>query len=219
MPKSQMNDRAFRPGGLRSPFVRRCLRLLLPAGVLFLCACAAPRAARPPGDKKQSVKAGAGEMRGARLFVIERGKNANIVRYDAVQDPDGALLPEAPVRAYWVLLAEDGRTKELGWLERKKAYGFDIAPGPEAGSYLLRLAASPERRFLLRRSGGRPAWRPLSTALRPCSKKYTWDPRKAPGTCGWIMWTSSAGGLAPGAPAKKGSSSGDACLRHCRQAE
>ncbi|MDA8242546.1 MAG: DUF4833 domain-containing protein [Elusimicrobia bacterium] len=102
------------------------------------------------------MKAGAGDMGGARLFVIERGKNANIVRYDAVQDPDGALLPEAPVRAYWVLLAEDGRTKELGWLERKKAYGFDVAPGPEAGSYLLRLAASPERRFLLRRSGGRP---------------------------------------------------------------
>ena len=55
-----------------------------------------------------------------RLFIIERNKNENIVRYDASLTPAGELDPAAPVVAYWVLLNEDGRKKNLNWIEKKK---------------------------------------------------------------------------------------------------
>ncbi len=58
------------------------------------------------------------------LFRIERSKNANIVKYDAQVTADGKLDPDEPVVAYWVRLNEDGRRKELSWLQRRLAYGF-----------------------------------------------------------------------------------------------
>ena len=64
------------------------------------------------------------------LFIIERSKNANVVHYDARLTADGKLDPKDPVIAYWVLSAEDGRREELSWIEKKKAYGFDIKPAP-----------------------------------------------------------------------------------------
>ena len=64
------------------------------------------------------------------LFIIERSKNANVVHYDARLTADGKLDPKEPVIAYYVMLAEDGRRKELNWIEKKMAYGFDIEAGP-----------------------------------------------------------------------------------------
>ena len=67
------------------------------------------------------------------LFIIERSKNTNVVHYDARLTADGKLDPEEPVIAYYVMLAEDGRRKELSWIEKKMAYGFCLlytSPSP-----------------------------------------------------------------------------------------
>ena len=72
----------------------------------------------------------AAQMKTSPLFIIERSKNANVVHYDARLTADGELDPKEPVIAYWVKLTKDGRREELSWIEKKKAYGFEIKPDP-----------------------------------------------------------------------------------------
>src|SRR5512143_1385587 len=78
------------------------------------------------------------------LFIIERSKNANVVHYDARLTADGKLDPEEPVVAYYIMLAEDGRRKELNWIEKKMAYGFDIKPDPSVRGYKMTMVAVPQ---------------------------------------------------------------------------
>jgi len=59
------------------------------------------------------------------LFHIERSKNANIVQYDVQVEADGKLSEKEPVVAYWIRLAEQGQVKELSWIQKTFAYGFD----------------------------------------------------------------------------------------------
>ena len=87
------------------------------------------------------------------LFIIERSKNANVVHYDARITADGRLDPEEPVVAYFVLLAVDGRRKELREIEKKMAYGFDIRPDPSAGGYTMTMVAVPEHPITVKKSG------------------------------------------------------------------
>jgi len=58
------------------------------------------------------------------------------------------------VIAYWILNAEDGRREELGWVERRKAYGFGIEPAPAGDGYTLTLVPLPERRILVEKVEG-----------------------------------------------------------------
>jgi hypothetical protein len=83
------------------------------------------------------------QMKTSPPFIIERNKNANVVHYDARLAEDGNLDPKEPVIVYWVRLAEDGRRKELSWIEKKKAYGFTIKPSPSASGYTMTLVAVP----------------------------------------------------------------------------
>ena len=87
------------------------------------------------------------------LFVIERNKNANIVRYDASLTDDGRLNPDEPVIAYWIMLAGDGRREKLNWLEKKKAYGISIKPAPSLNAYMMTLAAAPWMQFAVKKIG------------------------------------------------------------------
>lgn len=64
--------------------------------------------------------------RNERLFVIERNYNANVVVYDANLAGSGSLDESNPVRAYWVLNEEGRRRAELNFVERSRAYGFEI---------------------------------------------------------------------------------------------
>jgi hypothetical protein len=68
----------------------------------------------------------AAEPRAQPLFRIERSKNANVVQYDARVLDDGSLDPDEPVDAYWLRLASTGERRELKWLARKAAYGFEV---------------------------------------------------------------------------------------------
>ena len=70
--------------------------------------------------------AAAAENTAQRLFHIERNKNANIVAYDVVVQPDGSLPEKDPVEVYWLRLAEDGSRHGLKWIERKMAYGCKV---------------------------------------------------------------------------------------------
>ncbi|MFO8012715.1 MAG: DUF4833 domain-containing protein [Phycisphaerae bacterium] len=88
------------------------------------------------------------------LFIIERSKNANTVHYDARLTADGELDPDEPVIAYYVMLAEDGRRKELNLIEKMMAYGFDIKPDPSVNGYRMTMVAAPQRAITVKRAGG-----------------------------------------------------------------
>ena len=80
------------------------------------------------------------------LFRIERSKNANVVQYDARVRADGSLDRDQPVDAYWIRLASTGERKELKWLARRLAYGFDVHRQDD-GHLELEMAAPIGRRI------------------------------------------------------------------------
>jgi hypothetical protein len=90
------------------------------------------------------------------LFVIERSKNRNVVRYDLVLDRSGSYDPRRPLDVYWSMLAEDGRREELSLLERQ-AYGFELLPNAKPSELGVRLIAVKARPLMVR--GGRGAYR------------------------------------------------------------
>lgn len=102
------------------------------------------------------------------LFRLERSKNANVVQYGARVGSHGRLDAEQPVVGYWVRLAEDGRRKELSWIQWRFAYGFDVAYDPEADVAVMEMNADIGRRVRITRQGdayravtridGRPAF-------------------------------------------------------------
>lgn len=75
------------------------------------------------------------------LFKIERSKNANIVQYDAQIGTDGRLYRNEPVIAYWVRLAEQGQVKELNWIQRKFAFGFETNFHKKTDSATIKMVA------------------------------------------------------------------------------
>ena len=87
------------------------------------------------------------------LFIIERSKNANTVHYDARLTAEGELDPTEPVIAYWVMRADDGRRKELNWIEKNIAYGFEIKLDPSIGGYIMTMVATPQRPIIVKKAG------------------------------------------------------------------
>jgi|LQYC01.1.fsa_nt_gi hypothetical protein len=79
------------------------------------------------------------------LFKIERSKNANIVQYDAQVTPDGKLYQKEPVIVYWIRLAEDGRKRELSFIQRKFSYGIRTKYDPVSNSAIVEIAAARSR--------------------------------------------------------------------------
>jgi hypothetical protein len=92
----------------------------------------------------------------AHLFTIERSKNANVVVYDARLGDSGELDPKNPVVVYWLLKAQDGRREELNRVERQRAYGFDVDPGEDPGTFAFRLKAGKKRPFIVAMRDGCP---------------------------------------------------------------
>jgi hypothetical protein len=82
------------------------------------------------------------QERAVDLFVIERSKNRNVVRYDLVLDKSGFYDTRRPLDVYWLMLAEDGRREELSILERR-AYGFELLPNAKPNELGVRLARTP----------------------------------------------------------------------------
>jgi len=87
------------------------------------------------------------------LFKIERSKNANVIQYDAQIGPDGKLDSEEPVVAYWVRLADEGQVKELSWVQRTFAFGFNAEYDPATDSAPMEMAVDIGRSFTIVRDG------------------------------------------------------------------
>jgi hypothetical protein len=101
----------------------------------------------------QSDSSGAKEDKGSgtqNLFIIERSKNANIVRYDAQFTEEGELNPKEPVIAYWILHAEKGQRAELSYLQKKMAYGFETKPATSGEGYTMTMVPLPKRELRIK---------------------------------------------------------------------
>jgi hypothetical protein len=121
--------------------------------LLAAAGCAQDKARTLP-TSEQSKAAPDGALAGTYpLFVIERSKNANTVHYDARLTADGKLDPAEPVTAYYIMLAEDGRRKELNVLEKAMAYGFKIEPDPSASGYKMTMVAFPQQPITVKKAG------------------------------------------------------------------
>ncbi|HTO75426.1 MAG TPA: DUF4833 domain-containing protein [Thermoanaerobaculia bacterium] len=88
------------------------------------------------------------------LFTVARSKNSNIVVYDAKLDASGDLDAAGPVESYWILNADRGQREELNRVERERAYGVDVVPGPEPRTFALTFKANKKRKFALRMRDG-----------------------------------------------------------------
>lgn len=83
------------------------------------------------------------------LFVIERSKNANVVRYDATLTDDGKINKKEPIDAYWLLYAyKNGEREELSAFD-KKAYGFKVKYNEEKGYFDFVLKAVKDKPMIL----------------------------------------------------------------------
>src|SRR5262245_32304027 len=83
----------------------------------------------------------------AHLFVVERSKNANVVAYDANRGPAGNFNSSEPVVVYWLLNGQADKREELNRVERDRAYGVDVTPGDQPGTYFLVFKAEGKRRL------------------------------------------------------------------------
>ncbi|HPD61318.1 MAG TPA: DUF4833 domain-containing protein [Thermodesulfobacteriota bacterium] len=88
------------------------------------------------------------------LFKIERSKNANIVQYDVQVTPDGKLYQKEPVIVYWIRLAEDGRKRELNFIQRQLSYGIRTKYDPVNNSAIVEIAAARSRAIKVYEVGG-----------------------------------------------------------------
>jgi hypothetical protein len=83
------------------------------------------------------------------LFVIERSKNANVVKYDAVITDDGKINEQKPIDAYWLLYAyKNGEREELSAFD-KKAYGFKVKYNKETDNFDFVLKAVKDKPMTL----------------------------------------------------------------------
>jgi hypothetical protein len=97
---------------------------------------------------------------GPTLFIIQRSKNANEVHYEVQANADGSLKEE-PVIAYWVLKADGGGREDLGWFEKKMAYGFDVEDADSKGEREMKLTAWEDRTLTLKKDEN-GKWRALT---------------------------------------------------------
>ena len=78
------------------------------------------------------------------LFRIARNKNANVVVYEVDAEAGREAPDRDPVRATWLMLAEDGRREDLNAFERALAYGFEVRRSPTGLRLVLKADASQE---------------------------------------------------------------------------
>ena len=133
--------------------MKEALRWLAVLTLLAATGCARDKTRLPP-PADPGLAAPDDALPGTQpLFIIERSKNANTVHYDARLTADGNLDPQEPVIAYYIMLAEDGRRKELSLIEKAMAYGFAIRPDPSVSGYAMTMVAAPGRSITVKKVG------------------------------------------------------------------
>jgi len=91
------------------------------------------------------------------LFYLQRDPNANTVVYTLNIKDNGQLDEEEPVAAYWILYEENGKRKDLSFIQRKLAYGIEYKK-LNKGEYEIHLASYKKL--------------PMRLAYCPQSKQY-----------------------------------------------
>ena len=92
------------------------------------------------------------------LFFIQRNLNTNTIVYDVDLDKE-YINSNHPIDAYWLRYGEDGRRKNLSWLESILAYGYS-SKKLENG-YRIKLKAYNDRYIQLEEIDGR--WKAIIT--------------------------------------------------------
>ena len=60
------------------------------------------------------------------MFYIQKNTNPNTIVYALKLGSDGKIDPEDPMEVFWRRYQEDGKRKELAWLEKTFAFDFKI---------------------------------------------------------------------------------------------
>ncbi|WP_345947928.1 DUF4833 domain-containing protein [Mucilaginibacter sp. PAMB04274] len=71
-----------------------------------------------PGNPFPALPANVG-----RLFYVQRNPNPNTIVYELKLDSDGQPDADEPVHPYWIRYNEKGQKEDLGYIQRKFAYG------------------------------------------------------------------------------------------------
>jgi len=59
------------------------------------------------------------------LFYLQRDPNTNTLIYALNQKDNGNIDTDSPIQVYWIRYGEKGQKKDLGYIQRKFAYGID----------------------------------------------------------------------------------------------
>jgi len=89
------------------------------------------------------------------LFYITRNKNINTVFYDANFKSKGVIDPENPVDIYFVNYAEDGKRRDLNYIENALAYGIKYEKSGNDRFYIW-LKAFPHRQLIMEIQNDKP---------------------------------------------------------------
>ncbi len=80
------------------------------------------------------------------LFYIHKNTNPNCIVYALNLGEDGKINPKEPIEVFWRRYQEDGRKKQLGWLEKTFAFDFKVKPlASKPNSYVFNLVAMKNR--------------------------------------------------------------------------
>jgi hypothetical protein len=59
------------------------------------------------------------------LFYLQRDPNTNTLIYALNLKENGNIDADSPIQVYWIRYGEKGQKKDLGYIQRKFAYGID----------------------------------------------------------------------------------------------
>lgn len=59
------------------------------------------------------------------LFYLQRDPNTNTLIYALNLKENGSINADSPIQVYWIRYGEKGQKKDLGYIQRKFAYGID----------------------------------------------------------------------------------------------
>lgn len=85
------------------------------------------------------------------LFYLQRDPNTNTLIYTLNLKENGTLKTDNPIEVYWIRYGEKGQKKDLGYIQRKFAYGIDTKK-LATDKYEFRFVSHKKLPFYLQRS-------------------------------------------------------------------
>ena len=89
------------------------------------------------------------------IIIIERNLNKNEVHY-AVRIAHGRIDQEEPIVAYWIMKEKGGIREDLNWIEKRKAYGFNIKKDETGDFYYMKFKGYDTRSIKVLVKDGQP---------------------------------------------------------------